>query len=237
MCHAQTRSAWAWLFSAPYNANVDYKPAYLIGGGRSVHRLDWDKIQKSGIFCMGIDHEAWLYVGDTVSQIASIKPDSLPLKLLQNQDLVKWLPENHGDRPIGKMRIRDLDNVRFFRMNANWFPEQFLESPTVSSGHAIGTAGGIHSSILPALWILYEQRYRNVTLLGCDFDTEEPSHDYWSKLNKLLVQLNPVFEARDFWITNGSDSEGALTAFRNEPSITGKWLKKGTDAHEPDGRT
>lgn len=113
-------------------------------------------------------------------------------------------PKEDSDSPT-KTPL-DYPNVHFYHHTTNIDADRFFETPYAQWGTtAYGPGdpehphGGVRSSMIATLRILYDMGLRTVYLLGCDFTPHEhPDEFYFSDLAEQLAKLKPVFDEYGF---------------------------------------
>lgn len=120
-------------------------------------------------------------------------------------------PKEDVDRP--KRTPLDQPNVHYYHHVTNIDAENFLMTPYAAWGTtAYGPDdkdhphGGVRSSMIAAIRILYDLGVRTIYLLGCDFTPHEhPDPYYFSDLETQLKALIPVLE------------RGGMTIYQTNP--------------------
>ena len=116
-----------------------------------------------------------------------------------------------------EMCVGDCPNVIYFRRNYTFNSESFMYEDTFNFGRRKEDGGG-RSVMLPAIRILYSLGFRNIFLLGCDFNmkTDRPysfeesvGDEYVSanmstymKLSQWFTELKPHFDKMGLQIFN-----------------------------------
>lgn len=135
----------------------------------------------------------------------------------ENPDVQKFVPLEVADMECPKEDVdfpkktpKDYPNVHFFHHTSNIDAEVFFMTPYAAWGTtAYGPDdkdhpnGGVRSSMIAALRILWHLGIRNVYLLGCDFVPHDHPHEtYFTDLGKQLADLQPIFLDHQFNVFN-----------------------------------
>lgn len=198
--------------------------AFLICNGPSFAALDHSLLKKPGIMTLGMNNGAktfrpnfWTCVDDPSRFLKSIWMDPY---------IQKFIPQAHFEKKIfdgekweiTKTKVGDCPNVIGYRRNEKFVAERFLFEDTFNWGNHKNYGGG-RSVMLPAIRILFLLGFRNVYLLGCDFNmTEESTYHFDEQRLKGAVncnkstykrlqteyfpQLKPQFDAEGFNVYN-----------------------------------
>jgi len=159
-------------------------------------------------------------------------PERFLKSIWMDPKIMKFVPFAHFEKPIfdnekwemTNMVVGSCPNVVGFRRNEKFVADRFLFEDTINWGNHKDYGGG-RSVFLPVLRIAFLLGFRNVYLIGVDFQMSENytyhfdeqrskgavncnkgTYDRMSK--EYLPQLKPYFDAEEFHVFNCSKESG-----------------------------
>lgn len=145
----------------------------------------------------------------------------------ENHRVQKFIPLETADMPCPKEDVdsatktpKDYPNVHFYHHVTNIDAKNFFITPYAAWGTTsygpddeARPHGGVRSSMIAALRILYHLGIRTVNLLGCDFTPHDhPDEHYFADLQTQLAELRPVFDQNEFQV-NQCNPDSHLRCF------------------------
>lgn len=206
-------------------ARRGHNSCFLIGRGWSATSERIARLQANGVLTAAINNYPRTFQPDL--WITGDPPNYFGRWIWENSAVQKFIPFETADMPCPKFDVddkaktpKDYGNVHFYHHATNIDAENFFTTPYAAWGttsYGIDDAerphGGVRSSMIAALRILYHLGISNVFLLGCDFvPHEHPDQDYFADLAWQLKELRPVFEANNFSVMN-TNRESHLRCF------------------------
>lgn len=196
---------------------------FLIAGGPSFANINKSLLCQPGIMTMGLNNSVktfrpnmWCCVDNPQNFVRSVWLDP---------QIQKFVPLDHTNKVIFnsdtwtemETRVRDCPNVAYYRRNEMFKAKQFLWEDTCNWGNHSKWGGG-RSVLLPALRILFYLGFRQVYLLGVDFNMDA-AHTYhfdqgrapgsikgnsstYELLKARFTELKPLFDREGFFVHN-----------------------------------
>ncbi len=207
--------------------------AAFLGGGPSLAEVDLAGLKARGIgLTLGVNNVCQITTPRV--WLCADNPIAFPGPHWDDARCLKVVPRAYADRVLRDRRqVQDHSDTLFYRRNARFRAERFLEEPTFNWGcerhvhDGLGNTGG-RSVMLVALKLLHYFGVRRVYLLGCDFrmDAERPyahgqtkgagavrmNNRKFQLLDTRFAALRPHFEAAGFEVINATPGSG-LGAF------------------------
>jgi len=204
--------------------------AFIICNGPSLGDLDLSLLNKPGIMTYGINNgvrtfrpNLWTAVDEPQRFIKSVWLDPTIMKFVPMASMEKPIFDNETWR-ITKMKVGQCPNVVGYRRNEKFVANRFLFEDTINWGNHKKWGGG-RSVMLPVLRICFLLGFRNVYLLGCDFNMEQDktyhfdeqrtkgavngnNSTYRRLKDEYFPQLKPYFDAEKFTIYNCNPDSG-----------------------------
>lgn len=221
---------------------------FFICNGPSFQNLNQDLLRQDGILTYGINNGVksfrpnfWSCVDDPSRFMKSIWQDPSICKIVPHAHWKKPLFDNENWEDLyledekGEKRskiVHDCPNVFYFLRNEKFNADTFLTESTFNWGNHKKYGGG-RSVMLPVLRIMYFLGFRNIYLLGADFNmTEESTYHFeedrhkgavnnntktYNRLeNEYFPALKPYFDEVGFKIYN-CNPDSKLTIFPHVP--------------------
>lgn len=209
------------------------KSIFFINNGPSFKHIDHEKLKLPGIITYGVNNGAhvfrpniWSCVDDPSRFMRSIWEDPTIMKIIPQTIFEKPLWDNDQNK-FSKDVVGDFPNVIGFMRNEFFDADTWLTENTINWGNHKQFGGG-RSVMMASLRICHILGFKNVYLLGCDFDMS-PSSKYFfeeqrteaSIINnnnsyKLMTErfalLRPKFEEVGFNVYNLNPNSN-LTVF------------------------
>ncbi len=182
------------------------KGCFLVGRGWSASHHRLGQVRGHGFLTCAINNYSRMFTPDL--WVAGDPPQYFGRWIWENIDVQKFVPQECAGMPCPRSDVdapiktpRDYGNVHFYHHTTNIDPDRFFLTPYAAWGTtAYGPNepetpnGGVRSSMIAALRILWHLGIRKVFLLGCDFTPHEhPDETYFSDLSKQMDVLQPVF--------------------------------------------
>ena len=213
---------------------------FYIGAGPSLKEVDLSFLSSRGILSFAVNNIAawdnikpnfWMCADET-SQFHEV--------IWKDGSIWKFIPEHFSGKPFklvdgkwSKYAKRLCPNTWTFTLNENFKVAEFLTEDTVSFGCSkdktddIGISGS-RSTMLAAIKIMFYLGFKNIFLLGCDFNMEEnnpyifpqkkhkagvyTNNECYQNLNKRYKALVPKLKGVGVTIHNCTKNS-KLTAF------------------------
>lgn len=228
-----------WQPVGPVVTNKDGRPAiglrdqfhgqsvFLIGGGPSFKSVDQSKLTQRGITLAAMNNVAtmirphiWFSVDLPRNFAETIWRDPAIMKFTFDKHLKDTRPVDawNGERWVKAGLAKDCPNVWGMAHKHGWNAETFLTDtvPTWGANGPQEDPEGKHKHctvMLPSLWMLYWLGFRNVYLLGCDFNNSTGSYAFdencdpgnislWGWLSRRFAEVKPHFEQFGFRVVN-----------------------------------
>lgn len=221
------------MAAVPFVGRFQGASAFLIAGGPSFANVNKSLLLNPGVFTMGINNSPktfrpnfWICVDSPSSFLMSIWKDPKIEKIVPISHRNKKLFDSIKWKDTGDL-VGDCPNVFYYRRNEVVNTDQYCHESTVNWGNHSNIGGG-RSVFLAAIRILYLYGFKNVYLLGADFNMDEKKHYHfpqerangsirnnmntYSSMNKWFTTMNKDFKALDFNVFN-CNPESKLTAF------------------------
>ena len=152
--------------------------AFMISNGPSLLSHDLSLLQKPGIITYGMNNGPktvrptfWTCVDDPARFLKSIWLDPKITKFIPMATMEKRIFD--GDKwEMMDQKVGDCPNVIGYRRNEKFKADRFLFEDTINWGNHKDYGGG-RSVMLPVLRILFLLGFRNIYLIGCDFNMSE----------------------------------------------------------------
>ena len=188
---------------------------FLIGRGWSATDEKLSRIQSSCFLSATINNYPRSFQPDI--WITGDPPNYFGRWIWENTRVQKFVPLETADMPCPKPDVdgdkktpKDYGNVHFYHHATNVDPSNFFMTPYASWGTTSygrddtdRPRGGVRSSMIAALRILYHLGICNVYLLGCDFAPHDhPDDNYFADLSGQLKELRPIFDDHGFFVMN-----------------------------------
>jgi hypothetical protein len=199
------------------------KSVFLINNGPSFKDVDKTLLKQPGIITFGINNGAhvfrpnlWTCVDDPSRFLKSIWDDPT---------ITKFIPMAHFEKPIWDIKtnnfseelVGDFPNVVGFRRNEKFDAEKWLWEDTINWGNH-GDLGGGRSVMVSSLRICHLLGFKNVYLLGCDFEMSTDKKYFFEEqrsknainnnnnsykiMTRYFEALNPLFKQVNFNVFN-----------------------------------
>lgn len=207
--------------------------AFLVASGPSLKTIDLNLLNKPGIWSMTLNNavrshrgQASCIVDDPARFVKSLWLDPCIMKFVPFACMEKPLWDNEKWEPM-KIKVGDCPSVIAFRRNEKFMSHRFLYEDTINWGCHKQWGGG-RSVMLAAIRILFLLGFRNIYLVGVDFEmTDDKRYHFdegrtqsavknnmstYKKMKKWWSELQPYFLAENFIVKN-CNSESKLTTF------------------------
>ncbi|MDP1591144.1 MAG: hypothetical protein Q8M07_25540, partial [Prosthecobacter sp.] len=215
--------------------------AFLMANGPSVGLLDLNPLHRRWV--MTLNNGARTFRGNANCTVD--EPSRFSLSMWLDPTILKFAPMSHFEKSLwdnrlvhtdqgwvqrweaSKLKLGDCPNVAGYRRNEKFHAPRWLNEETVNWGNH-GKWGGGRSVLLASLRILHLLGFRNVYLLGVDFDMSASKRYHfeegrtphavkgnmstYAKLQQWFTELQPQFKKAGFKLLNGN-LESRLTAF------------------------
>lgn len=225
----------------PVNIVGNYRGAsiFFICNGPSLVNYDLSLMKQAGISTYGINNGPRTFRPDFWSCVDN--PSRFMMNIWQDPKICKIVPSSHSNKVIfnnetwedcyidgRKKLVKDCPNTLYFERNSKFIAEKYLPENTINWGNDKQYGGG-RSVMLAVLKIIYLLGFRNVYLIGADFNMsesytyhfEEDRHRGAVKNNlktynrmetEYFPQLRPHFEKAGYHVFNCTKGS-KLTAF------------------------
>jgi len=196
---------------------------FLINNGPSFKDVDHSKLKQPGIITYGINNGAhvfrpniWSCVDDPTRFLESIWADPTIMKIIPQAHFEKYIWDKQQDKKSDKL-VGNFPNVVGFRRNEKFDADKWLFEDTINWGNHKDHGGG-RSVLIATLRICFLLGFKNVNLLGCDFEMSEDKK-YWfdeqrtkaaisnnnnsyKKMKEYFSELKPKFAEIGFNVYN-----------------------------------
>lgn len=189
--------------TVPFIGNMRGAHAFLIASGPSFNLVDKDKLKWCWTICMNnsvkscmpyFRPDAWCCVDDPTRFMTSIWLDP---------KIMKFVPHAHSEKVIWDSRaweikkiedkiikVGDCPNMFYFHRNEKFNAHRFLYEDCINWGDHTKWGGG-RSVFLPTFRILHLLGFRNIYLLGVDFEMNENyKYSFQEKRDKSSISCN-----------------------------------------------
>jgi len=218
--------------------------AFLIAGGPSFAAADKSLLRAPGVWTITLNNAVRSFRGNAACIVDD--PTRFVASLWHDPTIMKFVPACHFEKEIwdnrtlvmpggrrderwqpSKTKVGDCPNVIGYHRNEKFVPERFLYEDTINWGNHAQWGGG-RSVMLATMRILFLLGFRNVYLLGVDFDmTDDKRYHFdeqrtnsavkgnqstYSKMIQWFEQLQPRFLAEGFVVSN-CNPDSKLRAF------------------------
>jgi hypothetical protein len=238
-------------------------PAFLIANGPSLMEMDLAPLHSR--WCMTMNNGTRTFRGNANCIVDD--PAHFSLSMWLDPTIMKFMPMAFFEKPLwdnrrlqsdrgwkqewapSKVRAGDCPSVVGYRRNEEFNAPRWLWEDTINWGNDEKHGGG-RSVMLAALRILFLLGFRQVYLLGVDFNMS-PDHRYhfpeqrshssiqgnmstYAKLQQRFTELQPHFLKAGFKVWN-CNAESRLTAFPHLPyaeALAASGAVLGDFAHE-----
>lgn len=192
-----------------------HRSCFLVGRGWSATADKLAAIQSGPFLSAAINNYPRTFRPDI--WITGDPPNYFGRWIWEDAAVQKFVPLHTADLPCPKFDVdspvktpKDYGNVHFYHHATNIDAGNFFATPYAAWGTTSyglddkdRPHGGVRSSMIAALRILYHLGMSTVYLLGCDFDPHgHPDPTYFPDLSAQFKELRPVFEAHDFNVMN-----------------------------------
>ncbi len=225
------------MAEVPFVGRFQGASIFLIAGGPSFGKIDKSQLVRPGVLTMGINNSPktfrpnmWTCVDSPSSMLASIWMDPKIEKIVPISHRNKKLFDSIKWKDVNTL-VGDCPNVFYYRRNEVVNTSQYLHEDTVNWGNHSNIGGG-RSVFLAAIRLLYLFGFKNVYLLGVDFNMNEKSKYHfpqdradgsirnnmntYSSMNKWFTEMNKEFKALGYNVYN-CNPDSKLTAFEHVP--------------------
>lgn len=209
---------------------------FLICNGPSFKDVNHDLLRKPGIVTFGVNNgghvfrpNLWSCVDDPTRFMPSIWNDPTIMKFVPQAHFEKPLFDPKTNKIIDRM-VGDCPNVFGYRRNEHLIPEQYLFENTINWGNHKDHGGG-RSIMISTMKICYLLGFKNVFLVGCDFDMSNKKKYFFDEdrsksainnnrnsydlMNKYFSQLDNQFRKVGFNVFNVTEGS-KLESFRTK---------------------
>ena len=196
---------------------------FLMCNGPSMGKIDLNKFKKPGVLTFGINNgghlirpNIWTCVDDPTRFMRSIWEDPTITKIIPQAHFEKNIYDRKTDMVLDKI-VGDCPNVYGFRRNEEFSAKDFFFEDTINWGNHKDYGGG-RSVMISSLRICHLLGFRNVYLVGCDFEMNDKkkyffneertsnaiknNNDSYEKMTQMFTQLKPIMEDLDFNVFN-----------------------------------
>lgn len=207
--------------------------AFLIASGPSFNKINKELLKKPGVWAMTLNNairnhrgQAACVVDDPARFVKSLWLDPTITKFVPMAIFEKPLWDNEKWGPLN-IKVGDCPNVIGYRRNEKFHAQRYLYEDTINWGNHKQWGGG-RSVMLAALRILFLLGFRNVYLVGVDFEMSEEkryhfdedrtrsaihgNNSTYSKMKEWFNELQPHFLAENFIVKN-TNPDSKLSAF------------------------
>lgn len=203
---------------------------FYLGSGPSLKETDLSFLSSRGILSAGVNNiAAWSIIRPNI-WVISDEPKSFHEVIWKDPAIMKFIPEKDSGKPFklasgnwARYAVRLCPNTWIYRLTSKFDTTTFLTEDYVAFGREKGVADnldlkGSRSTMLAAIKILFYLGFRNVFLLGCDFEMleEKPyvfpqkkkkpgiitNNSSYKILEQRLTALKPKFKEVNFNIYN-----------------------------------
>jgi len=205
--------------------------AFLIGGGPSFREIDTAPLKS--VWTMTLNNGPTTFRPNANCIVDD--PSRFNLSIWLDPTVAKFTPMSHFEKPLwdnrllekngedrqmwtrAKWKVGDCPNVIGYRRNEKFHSPRWLYEDTINWGNHKKWGGG-RSVMLAAMRILFLLGFRNVYLLGVDFEmTPEKRYHFdeertqsaisgntstYEKLNRWFSELQPYFLRENFIVRN-----------------------------------
>ena len=207
---------------------------FVLCNGPSMAKLDLSKLDQPGIMTYGMNNgpktyrpNIWTCVDDPSRFLKSIWLDPKIMKIIPQATFEKKIFDNQEWKHLDK-KVGDCPNVFGYRRNDKFHPKRWMTEDTINWGNHKKWGGG-RSVMLPVFRVCFLLGFRNVYLLGCDFNMSETNtyhfdeqrtkgavsnnmNTYRRMKEEYFPQLKPHFDAHGFNVYN-CNPESQLKCF------------------------
>jgi len=214
----------------PFEKQYKNASCFLILSGPSLNNYDLTKLKQPGIVTFGVNNSVKTFRPNL--WVSVDHPSRFMISIWKDPNIIKFVPffkaksnlfDNYNWKDTNQ-RVMDSPNIIYYHRNEHFNHKTFLTEKTVNWGNHKKYGGG-RSVMMAALKISYLLGFKNLFLLGCDFQMVKGQQNYsWkqdrspgsvrgnnSTYNKMIeryTQLRPIFEENDFHVYNcNSDSQ------------------------------
>jgi len=215
--------------------------AFLIANGPSLNELDLARLHQC--WAMTLNNGPRTFRGQANCIVDD--PSRFSLSTWLNPTIMKFVPLSHFEKPLwdnrmlytaqgwtqrweaSNLKLGDCPNVVGYRRNEKFHAPRWLHEDTINWGNHARWGGG-RSVMLAALRILYLLGFRQVYLLGADFEMSETKKYHfdegrtataiknnmstYARLQQWFTELQPQFQKAGFKVFNCNPAS-KLTAF------------------------
>lgn len=199
------------------------KSIFLICNGPSMNDIDLSVLKKPGITTFGINNGGhlirpnfWTCVDDPTRFMRSIWEDPTITKIVPQAHFEKSLFDDKEDKVIDRL-VGDCPNVYGFRRNEKFIADDFFFESTINWGNHKDHGGG-RSVMISSLRLCHLLGFKNVYLVGCDFQMSETkkyffneerkkgainnNNDSYKKMTQMFKELKPIMDNLGFNVYN-----------------------------------
>lgn len=182
--------------------------AFLIGGGPSLLKEDYKKLEKPGVLTLGMNNSAklirptmWTCVDDPSRFLYSIWRDPRIMKFVPQASFSKdlWKSTNVDGNQLWEpatVKVGECPNVVGYRRNEKFHAARFFTENTINWG-CHKDFGGCRTVMLAAIRILFLLGVRRIFLVGVDLKMdEEHKYSFDEGRNKSSIKNNQNTYAR-----------------------------------------
>lgn len=188
-----------------------HRECFLIGRGWSATPERLKQVKAQGFLTCAINNYPRDFRPDL--WVTGDPPNYFGRWIWENVNVQKFIPLECAEMPCPQPDVdspkktpRDYGNVHFYHHVTNIDARNFFMTPyaqwgTMSYGpdDKDRPRGGVRSSMIAALRILFHLGIRTVYLLGCDFTPHDhPDENYFKDLAEQFRALRPVFDEAGF---------------------------------------
>jgi len=196
---------------------------FLMCNGPSMKEIDLSLFKKPGIMTFGINNgghlirpNIWTCVDDPSRFMRSIWEDPTITKIVPQAHFEKRLYDKDQNGYLQKL-VGDCPNVYGFRRNEKFASDEFFFEDTINWGNHKNYGGG-RSVMISSLRICHLLGFKNVYIVGCDFDMAEDKKYFFNEertkssisnnnnsyaiMTKMFTQLKPIMTELNFNVFN-----------------------------------
>jgi hypothetical protein len=229
-----TREKWPMPLVGAYRG----ASAFLVASGPSFANVDKSLLAKPGIWVMTLNNAVRSFRGNAACIVDD--PSRFVASLWLDPKITKFVPADHFEKPLWdnrtlinkdgigirqwcpmNLKVGDCPSVVGFHRNEKFHAPRFLYEETINWGNHSKWGGG-RSVMLAALRILFLLGFRQVYLVGVDFEMTNEKHYHfdegrtstaiknnmatYAQLIQRFGELKPYFDKEGFVVKNCNPS-------------------------------
>lgn len=211
--------------------------AFLVLSGPSLLENDLSKLRRRGVITMGVNNAPCVVACSMMTYVDSA--DKFHHNIYRDPNCMKFVPKQRLRIPTRvknvdgsferSSRVREFPNVIAYRRNAFFNPKDWLWENTINWGNSKNSAkSNGHprdlNVMFAALRLLFYLGFRDVYLLGCDWNmTEDRPYSFgqvkhrggvrsnnskYATVCRMLSLLKPHFDAAEYRVHNCNPTSG-----------------------------